>query len=289
MKQIFRKAGLNRGPGLRMIKTGIAVTLCVALCSLIKLDKPFLAVIATVLSMGKSIDFSVRAGKNKMFGVLIGSAIGGAAAGILPANAGLCGIGIILVLYLCQLLRLTGAGPLACFSFIAVMFYAVRPMPWVYALVCAENALIGIAISVVVNLLIFPPNYAEEVERAYAALHEKTDFAIVDAEAMRTVDTEELESIVKRLSGDVHLYVSEVKLLRGDDDEVFSISCRVSAYRMMLDELKAINTLELEGREDIPDSLRTVYDFHIQRLHALKQHAAEEAAHSREKADPVSK
>ena len=277
MNHISHKISLRRGPGLRIIKTGIAASLCVALCSLLKLDKPFLAVIATVLSMGKSIDFSVRAGKNKTFGVLIGSAIGCAAAAILPANAGLCGIGIILVLYLCQLLRLTGAGSLACFAFVSVMFYAARPNPWIYASICTGDALIGIAISVIVNLLIFPPNYAEEAGRAYSSLREKTDFAIADAEAMRTSDTEELEAIVKRLSGNVRLYVSEVKLLRGDDEEVFGISCRVSTYRMILDELKAINTLELEGRTEIPDNLRAVYDYHIKRLHMLRQHAAEEA------------
>lgn len=282
MDHFFRGVGFDRGPGLRIIKTGIAATLCIAVCSLLKLDRPFLAVIASVLSMGKSIDFSVRAGKNKLLGVLLGSAIGCGFAALLPANAGLCGIGVILVLYLCHLLHLNGAGPLACCVFAAVLFYASMPWPWVYAVVCVENAAVGIVISVAVNLLIFPPNYAAEVEKNYAALREKTALAAEDVSAMREADTEELEGVVKRLSGGVRLYVSETKLLRGEDDEVFGISCRVSTYRLILDELKAINTL-LEEKKELPEELRPVYEYHLGRLRMLQQHAAEEEAAEKQK------
>ena len=85
--------------GLRVIKTGVAVTVCVVISTLIGLDRPFIAVIATVMSMGKSIDMSVKSGKDKMLGVVIATVVGWAFASLLPANAGLCGIGVILVIY----------------------------------------------------------------------------------------------------------------------------------------------------------------------------------------------
>lgn len=275
MDGFFRKIGSERKLGLRIIKTGIAATLCVAVCSLLKLNEPFLAVIAAVLSMGRSIDLSVRAGKNKMIGVLIGAAIGFALASISPANAGLCGIGVILSLYLCQVLRLEGAGSLTCFAFAAVLFGSAQKLPWLYALVSAENALIGIAASVAVNLFIFPPNYAEEVTRFYKLLREKTDAAIADAAAMRQADTEELEALTRQLSGSVRLYVSETKLMRGDDDEVFGISCRVSAYRLIREELDALNSLELWAKPEVPENLRSVYEYHMDRLQKLRRHADE--------------
>ena len=275
MDGFFRKLGSERRPGLRIIKTGIAATLCVAVCSLLKLDEPFLAVIAAVLSMGRSIDFSVRSGKNKMIGVLIGTAIGFGCASISPANAGLCGLGVILSLYLCQVLRLEGAGSLTCFAFAAVLFGSAQQQPALYAVVSAENALIGIAASIAVNLFIFPPNYAAEVRRIYALLREMTDVAIGDAAAMRQADTEELQALIGQLSGDVRLYVSETKLMRGDDDEVFGISCRVSAYRMILEELNALNSLELWTKAAVPGDLRCVYDYHIGRLRKLRGHVEE--------------
>ena len=45
--------------------------------------------------MGKSIDISIRGGKNRVLGTVIGAAIGAAFAMALPGNAGLCGIGVI--------------------------------------------------------------------------------------------------------------------------------------------------------------------------------------------------
>ena len=270
MNSVFHKIRSERRLGLRIVKTGIAVTVCVAISNLLKLDQPYLAVIATVLSMGKSIDLSVRSGKNKMIGVLIGSALGCGLAIISSGNAGLCGIGIIIALYLCQLLHLDGAAPLTCFAFAAVMFSsATGPKPWDPALMCAENALLGIAVAVVVNLLVIPPNYAEEVKIAYAALREAAECSVRDAAEKREIDVKAVCALIERLEANVRLYVSEARLLRGDDDEIFAISCKVSTFRALLDELKAVDAMQLAGKTEVPENLRAVYDYHLSRAHCL--------------------
>lgn len=271
MNRFFQKMYTDHKLGLRIVKTGIAVTICIVISNLLKLNQPLLAVIATVLSMGKSVDVSVRSGRNKMVGVLIGSALGCGSAMISPANAGLCGVGIIVVLYLCQLLRLGDAGTLSCFAFAAVMFFPPSQKPWNYAITCGVNALIGIGVAVVVNLIVFPPNYAEEIRRTYDVLREKTDLAIQDASERHVFDVAEIETIIGRLSSQVRLYVSETKFLRSDDDEVFSISCRVSSYRLILDELKAIDAMDLAENDEIPDDMQTVYKYHINRMQCLRK------------------
>jgi hypothetical protein len=84
-------------------------------------------------------------------------------------------------------------------------------------------------------------------------------------------DVAEIETIIGRLSSQVRLYVSETKFLRSDDDEVFSISCRVSFYRLILDELKAIDAMDLAENDEIPDDMQTVYKYHINRMQCLKK------------------
>ncbi len=269
MNKVFHKIRSERKLGLRIIKTGIAVTVCVVFSNVLKLDQPYLAVIATVLSMGKSVDMSVRSGKNKMIGVLIGSALGCGFAMISRGNAGLCGVGIIAALYLCQFFRLDGAAPLTCFAFAAVMFSATGPKPWGPALMCAENALLGIAVAVVVNLLVIPPNYAEEVMLAWAALRDAADLAVSGAAERREIDVRAMETLIGRLEANVRLYVSEAKLLRGDDNEIFAVSCKVSTCRALLDELKAIDAMQLAGKPEIPEDLRPVYDYHMDRARCL--------------------
>lgn len=256
--------------GLRIIKTGIAVTVCVAVTYFFKLHEPFIAVVATVMSMGKSIDMSVKSGRNKMVGAVIGSALGCAFAMISPANAGLCGIGIILTLYLCRLLHLNGAATLSSFSFAAVMFGTAGMEPWHFASASVIDCLIGVAVAIVVNLILFPPNYAEEIKNAYAALLEKTSAAMEDAAARRRIDIRDVEAELERLSGNVNLYVSEAKLLRWNDDDVFEISCRASAFRLILDELRAVEVMSLTERDGEPEGdLLTVYRYHLDRMKQL--------------------
>ena len=269
MNSVFHKIRSERKLGLRIIKTGIAVTVCVAISNLLKLDQPYLAVIATVLSMGKSVDMSVRSGKNKMIGVAIGSALGCGFALISSGNAGLCGVGIIISLYLCQLFHLDGAAPLTCFAFAAVMFSATGPKPWDPALMCAENALLGIAVAVVVNLIVIPPNYAEEVKLAYASLRGAVDRSVQDAAEKQAIDIKAIGAMIERLEANVRLYVSEAKLLRGDDGEIFAISCKVATYRSLFDELKAIDAMQLAGKTELPENLQSVYDYHMDRARSL--------------------
>jgi uncharacterized membrane protein YgaE (UPF0421/DUF939 family) len=284
MNRVFHKMRSEQKLGLRIIKTGIAVTICVAFSNLLRLDQPYLALIATVLSMGKSVDMSVRSGKNKMIGVLIGSALGCGFAMLSSGNAGLCGIGIIAALYLCQLLRLDGAAPLTCFAFAAVMFSATGPKPWQPALMCAENALLGIAVAVVVNLLVIPPNYAEEIKILYAALRETAESSVRDAEERRATDVKAAITLVERLEANVRLYVSEAKLLRGDDDEVFAISCKVATYRALFDELKAVEEMQLAGKEEVPEDLRPIYKYHMERARRLLESTRREDAGKKKRA-----
>lgn len=283
MNRFFHTIRTDHRLGLRIIKTGIAVTLCIVISNLLKLDQPLLAVIATVLSMGKSIDMSVRSGKNKMIGVLIGSVLGCGLSMINGANPGLCGLGIILVLYLCQLLRLRGASTLTSFAFAAVMFGSSAAKPWAYALTCAENALIGIAVAVIVNLIVMPPNYVEEVKRTYALLREEISLAAGDVFNREPVDAQEIETMVDRLEGNVRLYVSEARLLRGDDEEIFAISCKISTYRAVLDELRALNVMLESGEKSASGEMQAVYQYHLGRIRRLQGDLSKSEA---EKAPP---
>lgn len=269
MNWIFRILHADHRIGLRIIKTGIAVTVCVVISFFVRLNQPFIAVIATVMSMGKSIDLSVKSGKDKMLGALIGMAVGGLFASLSPANAGLCGIGVILVLYLCHFFRLNSAGALACVVFSAVMFGISSPEPWNSALVCAEDALIGIAVAVLINLIIMPPNYAEEIKRSYAVLRERTLIALEDAEAKHEIDIRSIEATIEQLSRFMQLYVSEAKLLRWNDEEVFDITCKVAVYRMIFDELKAVEVMDLPAESNPDGELLTVYRYHMKRIRQL--------------------
>lgn len=261
----------DRRLGLRVMKTGIAVTVCVVTGRLIGLNEPLVAVVATILSMGKSIDMSVRSASYKMAGVAIGCVFGGAFSMISHGNAGLCGIGAIACFYLCRLLGLDEAGPLSCFLFAAVMFGGTAPHFWRYALVCGENALLGIGVAVIVNLVVMPPNYARMIRQNYGELGEKIQIEIGHAANRQKIDARSVESSIDQLAGNIRLYVLELKPLRGDDANVFAISCKVATCRMIADELKAVGTLLLLPDGELTEKLAAVYRYHMDRIRSLQK------------------
>jgi uncharacterized membrane protein YgaE (UPF0421/DUF939 family) len=269
----------NRRMGLRIVKTGIAVTVCVAVSFFCKLNQPFFAVVATVMSMGKSIDFSFKSGKNKFFGVIIGVIIGYCFFNISQANAGLCGVGIILTLYLCQFFKLNGAAALSCFLFAGMMFMlnlgAHNPMRFAFS--CTVDSFIGIAIALVVNLVVMPPNYAEEIKKSISQLRSQIEESMGNADSHCEIDTRAVDAAIQKINYNVNMYIAEAKFLRWNDDEVFAISCKLSTYQMILDELKAIQVLESARDGAAPDGeLLTVYRYHMDRMQKLFGSTAEQ-------------
>ena len=106
-----------RGLGFRIVKTGIAVTLCLCVVKWLNLPHPLYVVLTAVLAMGASIEGSFHMAKNYIFGILCGIVVGSVSAFFLPGNAGAGGIGAIVTLYLCSLLHLRGAEALSCAAF----------------------------------------------------------------------------------------------------------------------------------------------------------------------------
>ena len=272
IKKLLKSSG---GMGLRIVKTGIAATLCVVVSYWLMLDTPFFAVSTTVISMGKSIDISIRGGKNRIVGAAIGAAIGAAFAMALPGNAGLCGIGVILTLYLCHVLKLNGGAPLACIIFTIVVLYRGSD-PWFYAGQHCLEVLIGVAIALLVNIIIMPPNYVAQIKRAYADLRGLVEESIDFASTGDPIDILAIDHTIRTLSTAVEHYIGEIKFFRGNDEEVFQISCKIATYRQILHELTSIDEL---GQRPIPkDSpLYPVFSYHLERLIALYDACKEEA------------
>nr|WP_319489899.1 aromatic acid exporter family protein [uncultured Caproiciproducens sp.] len=257
--------------GFRVVKTGIAVTLCIVVSTILKLDQPFFAVIATVMTMGKSIDASIKMGKNKLIGVLIGAAVGYGFVMVSPANAGLCGVGIIVTLYLCHLFKLYGAATLSSFVFAAMMFQIGT------VLTCITDSIIGIVIAILVNLVIMPPNYADEIKKSFTQLCGQIEQSMENAASFWQIDTFAVETAIQKLSYNVNMYIAQAKFLRWNDDEVFRISCKISTYKMILDELKALEVMELtEDSAEPGTEIDIVYHYHMDRMRKLYEHAQQD-------------
>ncbi len=257
-------------PGLRVVKTGIAVTLCLLISHALPFGQPIASALAAVAVMGRSIDVSLRTARDGLLGVLIGAAIGLPLSLAGHGNAGLCGIGVIATLYLCVLLRLERGVLLSGLTFFAVMLTQSGGPAWQHALTCVADAAIGILVALAVNLLIMPHHYAGDVRENYEALCAVAAQALHAARAGEPAPCKELAGQTERLASSIEAYVAERRLLRGSDEEIFKISCKLSSFREFSQELGSVQFLQSPENDRLPAQEREIIRrYHMARLESL--------------------
>lgn len=171
--------------GMRTVKTAVAVFICLllyegihALTGLVPADGKQLhqlillffghsnilyAIFAAVICMQTTLENSVKSGLNR----LIGTAVGGVL-GILflflkyvPYFAlfriFLISLGVIIVIYICNLLRVSQSIAIALVVFVIITAGVQQESPFLYALNRCVDTAIGTLISILVNALLRSP------------------------------------------------------------------------------------------------------------------------------------
>ncbi len=143
--------------GMRNIKTAIAVCISILISEILNMEYPFYAAIASVISMQGSVEGSLKAGKNRMVGTSIGAFVGFIFSSIMPGNILFIGIGIVCVIYLCNLFNIKEASSIGCIVFCAIMINLKESNPLFYSINRLLDTFVGIIVSIVVNYCITPP------------------------------------------------------------------------------------------------------------------------------------
>ena len=271
----LEKNARKLAPGLRVIKTGMAATLCLCLSYAIPqpYSQPLCGVIVAAAAMGNSIDVSFRTGRDGAVSALLGALLGLLFSLAGHGNAGLCGIGVILTLYACVLLRLENGMVIGEIVFLTVMLAPPAGPHWLHALGCAANALLGILVALAVNLVVMPRHYAGEVKERYSKFCALAAQGLHAARAGQPAPCQELAAALEQLRGSIRAYVAERKLLRGSDEEVFRISCRLSTFQQLVNELDSLQALQQEEDARFTQEEREVVRrYHMARLERLSIH-----------------
>ena len=153
--------------GLRTIKSGIAVFLCLLLLP----NEPFFACLTAVICLQDTVYNSINIGINRGIGTIIGAIFGLIFLFLFRSlevhipNEYISKLviyliiasGIILMIYLCNILKRPGAINITCIAFLGVTTAHAYSDPLFYATNRIIETLLGIIISILVNKLITPP------------------------------------------------------------------------------------------------------------------------------------
>ncbi|WP_315118534.1 aromatic acid exporter family protein [uncultured Clostridium sp.] len=141
--------------GMRNIKTSISVVLCVVLFKLLNREYPFFACIAAVVTLQHSVSDSFKAGQNRLIGTVIGATTGLIFSYLPQFNFWIhivyIGLGICMVIYLCNIFDKNDSISIACIVFSAIMTNLKGVPSYVYVVNRTIDTFIGIIISILVN------------------------------------------------------------------------------------------------------------------------------------------
>ena len=145
--------------GLRMIKTALSVSLCMLAAWTLSYPPPIYACIAAVIVTRETVEDSFKQGVARVIATLIGGVM---ALGLLLLDLEnspgllevlLAGVGVLLTLYVCLLLKTPDAAALACVTFLIIVLQHADDK-YLFALYRVLETIAGIIVSLVVNRII---------------------------------------------------------------------------------------------------------------------------------------
>lgn len=146
--------------GLRTVKTGLAVILALLLDSLRPTPIPIFAAIGAIVVMSRTLSDAITAATTQLAGITCGALAGCLFTLLFPNDRYIAiGLGLILLIPICQPLRIGFAVPLTCIVFVSVCLYdPARGTPVAYAINRFLDTSIGLATGFVINAVLKPYN-----------------------------------------------------------------------------------------------------------------------------------
>jgi len=211
---------------------------------LMKLEYPFYAAIATVISMENSVTNSFAAGKNRMMGTFVGAIIGLGFAMLEPGNILYCAIGIILVIMICNQLKWNKAISIASIVFLAIMLNLKgEETPLHYSVGRITDTLIGVSVAVLVNLLVFPPKHEINLHKARKALAASITHAMELLVLKEEANLKSVRAQIKALEKHLELSREEFHLIKDGHATMEDILDELESYKQIYEHLKMLQKL----------------------------------------------
>lgn len=259
--------------GLRNIKTGIAVTLCIIVARFIDLDSAFFASIAAIIIMGKTVGSSYALGKSRIIGTILGAIIGLICVTISPGNAVACGLGIILLITICNRLGIQNSINVGGFVLVAIMINLNGRHPVVYSLNRLYDTCIGILIALGVNALIFPHNSEKVILKNYEALckYSREGLSILEEKCIHQ-KVKDMKTSLSILEEYLQVYKTEWHT-KNKVKGMCTLESKIELLKCMIRHMEIVNEL-LEkyivdkGSENEFDN---VYSYHIKKIKEINE------------------
>lgn len=156
----------------KAIRVGISASLCMLASNLLKVKFPFFVLLPAVMPISTFFGETIKFGINRIIGSSIGAVIGVIFATIKSQNTLLVGLGIILIVYICNYLKWDSTTSIACLVFVSIIVGIRGTSAFQYSLHRLIDTFIGIAITTIANNYIFNTDIAQLLKKKVKNIQE---------------------------------------------------------------------------------------------------------------------
>lgn len=275
--------------GMRTIKTAIAVALSVFICQLFKLTSPFFAGIAAIITMQSTVVDSFKIGKNRMLGTVFGASIGLVGSLIAPENPIAIGIGIIIIITICNFLGWKKPISIATIVFLSIMLVQKDGSRLHYSVYRTIDTFVGIIIGVLINYFIVPPDSEIKIKASFKTLLNECNTIVKNIiYNLSDIKLDSVKNELKLLDTNFECLKEEIKLNLSKNIEYNDIQNTLTLFENLYNNLSIVSNMEsnpkinnknkekleklyniclLENNDDKSlDNIDIVYNYHIEKI-----------------------
>lgn len=228
----------------KSLKAAIALFLAILISNLLKLKYPFFVGLPTIMPLTNSEAETIKAGRNRMIGTVIGALVGAVLVLIRPNNPLLGGIGIVVIIYLCSFIRWDSSASIAGLVFISILVGIKGQNPWIYSIDRIGDTFIGILISIFVNNVLFHTDFLRELNKNCIETTKIIGLFINENICSHNkFDIDNLYNHIQYVSKQLTIYQDEFAFKKGKLIEVEKYKSIINDLSSIFDHIKIIGSM----------------------------------------------
>lgn len=247
--------------GMRTIKTVISVILTLALGELFRLRSPLLASLGAIMTMESSISESFQAGKYRLYGTVLGGLVALAIISLAPDHYFFLGLGLILIINICNALRWEKAARMGMVVFLIIILDYRDGDGLYYTFHRTLDTSIGIIIGTAINYFLRPPDMEKKIGKTLNSMYRSTRKSLEELVWKNEFeDMEELKDEIISVNEDYKVFTEDLKFHIGKSNNADLYLDLFESFDKIQNHFTVIHAIKESPMID-PDNQKLIEDF----------------------------
>lgn len=259
--------------GMRTFKTALAVIVTLFICDLLNITNPFFATIAAIIAMETSVSGSLLIARERMYGTVIGAAIALLFTLLFPVNYITIGLGVLLVIYICDVFQWQNTIKISNIVFIAILLGFEESGQVQYAVFRTLDTLLGLTVGTLVNYFVYPHKVEITLNKTMDDLVQLVHKMLGLFETHETVSDLNLMRVeLRKMESQFDLIKREMKVNRAFELDTTEVQHIFLEFEKIYNHLAILDDLQHQFEFETHAQGQIVEAFHLEKIEKHIEH-----------------